>query len=198
MFTAIENFMPDPYPKFVNEQFFGLSFPWFVSPHTVIKAPDSYIDQHTKDSPIFYHSFFHDGAQNSPHMDLVLPLLLEFERKNKTTVTEIKNIRANMTYPDIFSSETDYKPIHVDTHDVGVTTAIYYVNDSDGETLFFEDLGPEGMRQISEVCPKKNTLIYFPATTRHSSRSPRRNHLRCVVNLNFIVGGGYESANRGN
>ena len=67
-------------------------------------------------------------------------------------------------------------------------TAIYYVNDSDGDTLIFEndytgeDPGP--LRILKRVTPKAGTLIIFPSKLYHASSSPTKGK-RSVINFIF-------------
>ena len=57
---------------------------------------------------------------------------------------------------------------------------LYYVNDSDGDTLFFNDKGDE----IKRVSPKKGRIVFFEGSIPHCGSEPSK--LRSIINFNFI------------
>ena len=60
---------------------------------------------------------------------------------------------------------------------------LYYVNDSDGPTLLFDDDG-----NIIESChPKKGRCIIFPGETMHSSAEPKHHPSRIVITYNILL-----------
>ena len=59
---------------------------------------------------------------------------------------------------------------------------LYYVNDSDGDTIFFDDFGKE----IKRVSPKKGRIAFFDGSIEHSGSRPTKNH-RIVINFNFTT-----------
>lgn len=72
------------------------------------------------------------------------------------------------------------------------TAAIYYVNDSDGDTVFFKettkDISPNNITDMSiykTVSPKKGRLVVFNGDIYHSSGKPKSD-IRCIINYNFI------------
>tara|TARA_B100001057_G_scaffold64039_3_gene57589 strand:- start:7158 stop:7685 length:528 start_codon:yes stop_codon:yes gene_type:complete len=58
---------------------------------------------------------------------------------------------------------------------------IYYVNDSDGDTVFFEK-----EKVIEKVTPKKGRIVLFDGETLHSGGFPTDNP-RCIVNFNIYA-----------
>ena len=62
---------------------------------------------------------------------------------------------------------------------------LYYVNDSDGDTIFFDD----DENEIKRVSPKKGRIAFFDGSIKHCTSTPSKNK-RVVLNFNFI--GGYE------
>ena len=77
--------------------------------------------------------------------------------------------------------------------------AIYYMNDSDGDTYFFKD-GIEKFTQAmkdkdastfnnfkikSRIAPKKGKLIAFPMDQVHAGSHPIESDFRAVINYNF-------------
>ena len=64
---------------------------------------------------------------------------------------------------------------------------LYYVNDSDGDTIIFnEKEGHIGELTIkTRVSPKKGRLIIFGGNIYHAAGRPKKD-IRCVINYNFV------------
>ena len=58
---------------------------------------------------------------------------------------------------------------------------IYYVNDSDGDTIFFEN-----NKELQRVTPKKGRIVLFDGNTLHAGGLPTNNP-RCIVNYNLYA-----------
>ena len=76
-----------------------------------------------------------------------------------------------------------HHPIHIDTpaDDKSglVLSCILYVNDSDGDTLFYSN---ETQEIVQRVSPIENRLLAFPAELLHSSSPPRDTMTRFMCN----------------
>jgi hypothetical protein len=59
---------------------------------------------------------------------------------------------------------------------------LYYVNDADGDTVFFDRQGKEFQR----VTPKKGRVVFFNGNIMHGGGIPK-NYPRCVVNFNILI-----------
>ena len=57
---------------------------------------------------------------------------------------------------------------------------IYYVNDSDGDTIFFDD----NKKEIKRVSPKRGRVVFFNGVIKHIGSNPTQ--LRSIINFNFI------------
>ena len=58
---------------------------------------------------------------------------------------------------------------------------LYYVNDSDGDTILYN----KNKEEIKRVSPKKGKAIFFDGSIYHSAGIPKNSH-RAVINFNFI------------
>ena len=71
--------------------------------------------------------------------------------------------------------------IHPDLKMKGGITILYYVNDSDGDTYFFNNI-----ECIKSVSPTKGKAVVYPADTFHAGSTPVTTETRTVINLVFI------------
>ena len=74
--------------------------------------------------------------------------------------------------------------------DVKGISMLYYVNDSDGDTIFFEESPEEFNGTLSvkqRVSPKKGTAVIFDSATIHAGQVPKNAKNRVVVSSIFLV-----------
>ena len=76
--------------------------------------------------------------------------------------------------------EFSINEVHPDFHNEDYITILYYVNDSDGDTYFFEN-----DECIYRVPPVKGTAVMYPSTTLHAGSTPTKSNTRVVINLCF-------------
>ena len=59
--------------------------------------------------------------------------------------------------------------------------ALYYVNDADGDTFFFD----RNREVINRVTPKKGRMVVFDGLTLHASSMPSKDY-RISLNLGYV------------
>lgn len=113
---------------------------------------------------------------------LVRALVLSAQDKVRDltrSLDEVIRVRADMTVynPDKHCHElhTDYMYEH--------TTAIFYMNTSDGNTLIYDR---KGESLLKEVEPIENRLIIFDGMLQHTGHSPAKHKSRMIFNMNFM------------
>ena len=136
-----------------------------------------------KDPPQFVHHVYKNNSK-CRMFDLVIPVLdrLPF------SYSSIQRVKFNLLYPH----KVDKHNIpHVDsTKESANISAIYYVNESSGDTLFYNDAYSTAQKCSRastiryRVSPKKGRLVIFDSNILHSSSTP--NHgVRVVCNFVF-------------
>jgi hypothetical protein len=60
----------------------------------------------------------------------------------------------------------------------GNIATVYYVNDSDGDTIFKDSK--------EKITPKANRLIIFDGSLLHTGSSPKNSKTRILLNSNFV------------
>ena len=93
---------------------------------------------------------------------------------DKTGKKTIWRSRIDMT---LYNPNNYRHEIHTDL-EIPNTTCIFYVNDSDGDTVLYE----KGMARSVE--PKANRLLMFDGDIAHTGHSPSKHKNRVLINTN--------------
>jgi hypothetical protein len=191
MIKIIDNFLEPDYANTL-EDFFIKKVPWYFIENNSVKG-----EKETVDSYGFFHVFaVHGKYTNTPYLKTVEPLIENIRKE--IGYSKILRVRGDLTVyqnqKKIFDPHTDFIPGHE-----GVSynhmTAIYYVNDSSGDTVFFKErckgINDPFARDVKDltvdkqVTPKKNRLVYFDGNIVHTGYAPLEHSNRILINLNF-------------
>jgi hypothetical protein len=190
----IENIIPIDYQNHIEKTMLGSNFPWYYNPSLV--SPDQQFSQRADNHQGFNHLFLEAG-KISPHFESLYPLVLSITSHPCIVSNNLVRMRANLTLNSAGSSLEHHLP-HIDSffpHYV----AIYYVNDSDGDTIIFNetndsyDSGDADINKIKtgpftikrRVTPKKGKVLIFEGKYYHTSSWPIVNKCRSVININL-------------
>ena len=190
----IDNIIPVDYQNHIEKIMLGSNFPWYYNPNLV--SPDQPFLQRADNHQGFNHLFL-ESSTPSGHFESVYPLVLSITSNPCFTVNNLVRMRANLTLNNSQSTLEHHLP-HIDTwrpHWV----AIYYVNDSDGDTIIFNETNDtynSGQTDIDKslsgkftinrrVTPKKGKVLIFEGKYYHTSSWPTMNKCRSVINMNF-------------
>lgn len=186
---VIDDFLSKANQDGVEEKLTTVNFPWYLSKESVKKEnPNGFFDINTVDSDYFFHLFIADNKENSAWASMIEVFKEKIAAQN-VDVSFALNVRANFTYHCNRYGDDQYRPAHRD-YAVPSVTCIYYVNDSDGDTLFFECPpdgwnGTSGLKQTARISPKKGRMVIFDNSFIHSSVPPKKCDRRIVINFNY-------------
>ena len=140
---------------------------------------NSIFTKDTVDTPYFSHSSCDGGKPSSIHFDQLSEIVkhLDFEKVNY----QVYRVKSNLQFNVTGCKKTNHLPIHMDKITEGDKTLLYYVNDSDGDTLFFDN----DLNITKRVTPKKNRAILFDSNMLHAGANPIKNETRIVINIIF-------------
>ncbi len=183
---VVENIIPVDQQDALENKLLGNQFPLFLNTKSVhVDDETGFWDINTTESVRLNHCFVTEGKLVSNEWGLLESLALAIV--NKIGIPpKMSSCKLNVNFPIADFSEKNYYPPHYDTSDKGIV-AIYYVNDSDGDTLFMTNEKIDGEYPIIySFTPKKGALVYFPENQLHANRPPRATAARCVINFNFL------------
>jgi hypothetical protein len=162
-----------------------------VNDHSFIQGMDKFEDELTVDSPQFVH-FLIDPKQTSPVYSYIRPILYMLEDKLDKKITKICRIKINHQYPIIGFGEHNYNIAHVDDSNGKLLSAVYYINDSDGDTVIFNEKYSSSadikkLTVLERIRPEAGKVVIFPSTQLHASSNPINTNARYVINFMFEV-----------
>jgi len=130
----------------------------------------------SKHLPGMSHPFYREDGSHSKYFPLLSQILYYFSFKKNITIYEIIAARLFLTFP--FPSTP---PLHIHTdRKFPHWVCLYYINDSEGDTIFFDDDNNE----IKRVSPKKGRIIFFNGLQLHTGSYPTKTP-RFILNFNF-------------
>jgi hypothetical protein len=133
----------------------------------------------------FQHTAIDNGKENSSVCEMAKSITHSVANAAGLEIESIYHLRFNLLtkqhidiaphfHTDLFPYFYAQNP-HLGKHYSG----IYYINDSDGCTLF--------ENEETKIEPIKNTGVVFDGTMMHSASYPMSNQIRLVLNMNFFV-----------
>ena len=196
MIITVDNVLPklleNDLEKVVTE------IPYYYSPNTSYADTDPFFDHYIeliKNSCIiengqFTHAILDEGGYVGSNLyNLVYPILYSFAEKANIKVNTITRIKINLLLRDKTFTSDNYNFPHSD-RSAGEKIFIYYVNDSDGDTVIFNEYDnyttiPTAFTIADRVTPKKGTGLFLECARFHASSNPVLSQHRYVVNFNF-------------
>lgn len=183
---VIDNFLPTAYQDALENVLLGGNFSWYLNPWTVEPENQAkYKNDNTVESLQFTHAIVRDGVITSENYNLVSLIAYHLMLTENVKTDAIQRIKANLNLPLSGYSDDKHFGIHTDLPVTeNAITCVYYVNDCDGDTIFFDE---QGQSEIFRVSPKKGRLVYFDSKIPHAGCPPRNSETRCVINFNFML-----------
>jgi hypothetical protein len=193
--VEIEDVIPKLYQNQIEAETTSERMAWFFSRET---GRD---DKHQVDTSYsgFSHTVYHtnDGKPADPAMTaLLLPLLFAFCDKAGRPFSRLLRIRLGL-FPMTNIDALHHNP-HVDFYQPHYN-ALYYVNDSDGDTVIFNETFDDVPQDQSvafaraqkftiakRISPKKGKMIGFDGKQYHASMHPMRSSHRIAIAFSFL------------
>ena len=185
----IDNFLSKTYFKNISGQINNSKFEWNYMDCVTLSVSSTQFNEYG-----FSHNFLDTNGITGPwdpatreirFSPFIEPLL--FQILDVTDCDDILRARADMV---TWSGKEDFiHPPHIDFHFPN-TAAIFYVNESDGDTIFY-NVKPEDvpnykdLKEYDRVSPKANRLVIFEGDLLHTGCSPTKHKNRILINSNY-------------
>ena len=202
---VIENVVPLSFQDAIIDRVQGdRHFPWFLLHR--IGHPDhygpgtspQYLDPNITDDVGFFHMAF-DGNDSSQHFDFFRCILEFFAEKTGIRIGNLLRIRLRYTHKGVNHDKNKYAAPHVDFNTGRpYNTLVYYVDNSDGDTIIFDKIfnpaeetyNPVFAKPLTElvrITPTKGTGLFFNGHRYHAGNFPINCSSRIVINFDFEI-----------
>ena len=184
MMEIIDNFLSKTYFKNISELVNGPNFEWIYNDNISEPLSSTQFNEY-----VFSHLFLVARDENDPSSNRFSPFIepLLFQILDVTNCDVILIARADMV---TWSKEDFIHPAHTDFLFPN-TAAVFYVNESDGDTIFYNvkrtDVAHyKDLKEYDRVSPKANRLVIFDGNLLHTGCSPTKHKRRILINSNYI------------
>lgn len=152
----------------------------------------SQADQHLKEefhapSQLTHFLYMHGEPKASPHIGILRPIVDSLQKLYGRVTLFRGKVNLTTPQPDI----EEYLPqmphtdmMYDDGSKIPHQVLLYYINDSDGPTYFFN----ESLEIEESVSPQKGRAIIFDGDKLHAGSSPVHFPYRYALNINFRRG----------
>jgi hypothetical protein len=167
----VQNLLPDFLAAQIKEQLCGKYFPWFCRDYIIVED--------AKDEPYsqFNHIFYGENQIQSEYYQFIEPALACIEKEINIKIKSILRIKTNLTTRWQLTEDEIKTLFHKDQEEDRYLSLIYYVNDSDGDTII------RTKDDDVKVTPKSNKACYFKSNTLHAGMFPQISKKRIVINF---------------
>jgi len=198
--VVIDNIINKKLQNKIIKTLIGSDFPWYVTNENInfkkffTSQTKNYLTNKYKykniiEGPQLTHTFATvtngNVTINSKYYELIKQICLEIIKYFKINEVIMYRCKANLLQANIKYLKNSHNTPHTDfdldlIKKNNIITAIYYVNNSDGDTFFFNK-----NKVYKKITPKKGRFLFFRGNIPHASSNPLENELRCVINFNI-------------
>ena len=185
---VIDDFVSFEYQEKIKKELIGVNndFPWFYIED--VTAAGDFDNQHRAGFGHQYVELDDDDISEikSLYHHLFTPMLSKACQYLKIPEAEIIQGRSFLQLPlkNIDTSIVDSPHIDLDPGDEH-TVVLYYVNDSDGDTIIYNEREESSTyTEKQRVTPKQGRVVIFDGRQYHTAQQPS-NGTRCIVNYNL-------------
>ena len=178
----------------IKSTLFTDNFPWFFVNDVTTDTINS------QSRPAFFHKFYEDFENNSEHTWITEKIISPVIDKFKLKITQIMQSRTFLQLP-LNHIEGLVDNAHIDSPRSHLVV-LYYVIDSDGDTIIYDKKWEKGMQDLNSeetkkllikkrVTPKQGRVVVFDGKYWHTAEQPTHNKSskRCVINNNITYEG---------
>ena len=189
---VFDSILPQEEVNFIEETFVNYEFPYYSIVDGFTSPPESYLysktDKRHKEHNFLVHILYtyeydtKTAIENSKYSHMADKILKLFTLATGYQIGKLFRAKVNYYGQCNYMKEGDYNTPHLDM-DHPHQVLLYYVNDSDGPTYFFDD----DYKIVKVVEPKKGRFILFDGCITHASSFPVKSHFRVGLNVDCLI-----------
>ncbi len=166
------------------------NIPWYFGESTAYKGETNQFDFS------FSHLIVNDGKPVSPLFDIALMAFMQCLDETDQKIDTLYRMRLGLITP---TKETIVHSAHIDS-DTPHMTGLFYLNNSDGDTILYNNMfetncgmssqdyiKTQQLSILEKFTPTENTFVCFDGFRYHSSSTPTLNKKRVVLNVNYSI-----------
>lgn len=188
MFKIIDNLMTVDNQLELEQNLIGNSYlPFYYSLDTVGSSMEQNLfdDNNILHQPQFVHMLCNDNKPTSKIFKYILSKF-DFEHLGLDEY-KFSRVKINLLTPPVRASKNNYHVPHFDSQNPNDISIIYYVNNSDGDTVLFNEsydgIVPSKLSIMKTVSPKRGRILIFNSNQFHASSPPLEIDFRYVINM---------------
>ena len=171
----IDNFLPNNHWAAIQSELESDTFSWHLNKATSYDE-DNYYQM--------IHNIYKDDSIKSKTFWLLEGMIYRFQDLTGHEVKRLNRIKCNLLFNRPITEEQKEKVIHQDVELDNYISMLYYVSDSDGDTVIFED---DKKTEKMRVQPKANRALIFDSKLWHTGNLPEHHQIRVVINFIFEI-----------
>lgn len=191
---TMEKFKPIEYHDFVDKDYqeaiykhvTDIKFNW----HFMEDPTTERINTFQVSTPSFGNLIYWEKTENNDPIDFWLPVLDAIEDKFNLKITKLLRMRLGFLMNTRYAMSSQpyrHNEPHVD-YDQEHYTLVYYVNESDGDTIIFNETEKaEKYYPMHKCMPQRGKALLFNGKHYHASTCPKIHTKRIVLTVNFIA-----------
>jgi hypothetical protein len=186
--TIIDDVVDKETQDLIEATVFGKTTKWTFARSVFDDGFNPEVNEEQRNKLMSFTNLIYDEGEMNPNGDLYFKVIAGLNIK------QLLQIRIQLQLPVITEIDKIHGVPHVDGYtDIPYKVGVYYVNDSDGDTVLFkqttDDTTPvdvmNGKLDIDQtLSPKKGRLIIFDSNIYHAVGKPKKN-VRSVLNYHF-------------
>lgn len=189
--VVLQNVVPEETQEELKTIMFETLFPWFLQRSLSNSCPTNFTENFSS-APGFAHVFYNENGMIGNFYNYIKPVI---DASCIQLGIEYKGLyygRAFLQNP--LTTHSGLTTPHIDTAQNHIVL-IYYVIDSDGETVIFNKSADSKLEEITQInkenivqkiMPRQGNVLAFNGNTYHANILPKE-HMRCIINFNLIV-----------
>jgi len=99
---------------------------------------------------------------------------------------QVYRAKINLKFKQESKFDKFINPPHIDLTLPNNLVGLYYINDSDGDTIIYEGNDKNNSKIYKSIKPKKGRMVLMDGSRMHSASHPLKTKTRMVINYNLL------------